>query len=64
MKRLLVAFAAMLAACAHAQSWPSKPIRAVAPYPPGGGLDFVTRTVSQRLGEVLKQSVVVEKNGP
>jgi tripartite-type tricarboxylate transporter receptor subunit TctC len=32
----------------------------VAPYPPGGGLDFVTRTVAQRLGEVLKQSIVVE----
>jgi tripartite-type tricarboxylate transporter receptor subunit TctC len=60
MKRLLVALAAALAASAHAQTWPSKPIRAVAPYPPGGGLDFVTRTVSQRLSEVLKQSVVVE----
>ena len=43
-----------------AQAWPSKPIRAVAPYPPGGGVDFVTRTLSQRLGEVLKQSIVVD----
>lgn len=43
-----------------AQAWPNKPIRAVAPYPPGGGLDFVTRTVAQRLGEVLQQSIVVD----
>jgi tripartite-type tricarboxylate transporter receptor subunit TctC len=60
MKRLLVALAATLVANAHAQPWPSKPIRAVAPYPPGGGVDFVTRTVTQRLSDVLKQPIPVE----
>jgi tripartite-type tricarboxylate transporter receptor subunit TctC len=60
MKRLLIALTATLAVNAHAQPWPSKPIRAVAPYPPGGGVDFVTRTVSQRLSEVLKQPIPVE----
>lgn len=49
-----------LAASAFAQGWPSKPIRVVAPYPPGGGVDFATRTVSVRLSEVLKQPIVVD----
>jgi tripartite-type tricarboxylate transporter receptor subunit TctC len=43
-----------------AQDWPNKPIRVVVPYPPGGGVDFVSRTVSQRLGEVLKATMVVD----
>src|SRR5262245_30208441 len=60
MKRLLAILVAAFAATAHAQTWPAKPLRAVAPYPPGGGVDFVTRTVTQRLSEVLKQPVVVE----
>jgi tripartite-type tricarboxylate transporter receptor subunit TctC len=45
---------------AFAQDWPNKPIRVVVPYPPGGGVDFVSRTVSQRLGEVLKATIVVD----
>lgn len=45
---------------AFAQEWPDKPIRVVVPYPPGGGVDFVSRTVTQRLGEVLKATMVVD----
>lgn len=45
---------------AFAQDWPNKPIRVVVPYPPGGGVDFVSRTVSQRLGEVLNATIVVD----
>jgi tripartite-type tricarboxylate transporter receptor subunit TctC len=55
-----VLFAAALASVAQAEDWPARPIRAVVAYPPGGGVDFVTRTVSQRLGTLLKQSVIVE----
>jgi tripartite-type tricarboxylate transporter receptor subunit TctC len=53
---------ALLAASSvtFAQDWPNKPIRVVVPYPPGGGVDFVSRTVSQRLGEVLKVTMVVD----
>lgn len=47
----------------YAQSWPDKPIRLVVAYPAGGGLDLVARTVAQRLGEVLKQQVVVDNRG-
>jgi tripartite-type tricarboxylate transporter receptor subunit TctC len=51
---------ALAPANALAQAWPSKSVRMVVPYPPGGGVDFVTRTVAQRLGDTLKQSFVVE----
>jgi len=59
----------MLAACvlggtqAVAQTYPSKPIRLVLPYPPGGGLDTIARPLAQRLGERLGQQVVVENRG-
>jgi tripartite-type tricarboxylate transporter receptor subunit TctC len=36
---------------AHAQSWPSKPIRWIIPYPPGGGTDLVSRTITIQLAE-------------
>lgn len=71
MKPLFAAlFAASLAATpllgtapAHAQAYPAKSIRIVVPYPAGGGVDFVARTVGQRLSEIWGQSVVVENRG-
>jgi tripartite-type tricarboxylate transporter receptor subunit TctC len=43
-----------------AQSFPSKPIRWLVPYPPGGGSDFLARTVGQQVSEQVKQPVVIE----
>jgi tripartite-type tricarboxylate transporter receptor subunit TctC len=49
-----------LAAGAQAQSWPSKPLRIIVPYPPGGSSDIIARAIAQPLSEALKQNVVVE----
>jgi tripartite-type tricarboxylate transporter receptor subunit TctC len=43
-----------------AQGYPSKPIRLIVPYPPGGPTDFVGRAVAQKLSESLGQQVVVD----
>lgn len=41
-------------------AYPSKPIRMIVPFPPGGGNDVIARIVAQKLGERLKQSVIVD----
>lgn len=53
---------AALAGCgfAHAQSYPSKAIRWVVPYPAGGGSDFLARTIGLQLSKQVGQSVVVD----
>ncbi|HTD89644.1 MAG TPA: tripartite tricarboxylate transporter substrate binding protein [Burkholderiales bacterium] len=48
---------------ALAQSYPTKPIRIVIPYPPGGGTDIVVRAFTPRLTEKFGQSVVVDHRG-
>jgi len=51
---------ACLPASASAQSYPTRPIRLIVPYPAGGPTDFVGRTVAQKLTETLGQQVVVD----
>ncbi|MDB5892341.1 MAG: tripartite tricarboxylate transporter substrate binding protein [Polaromonas sp.] len=45
---------------AQSSAWPSKPIRLIVPYPPGGSSDIIGRSISQALSEALKQPVIVE----
>lgn len=51
---------ALLPASVPAQSWPSKPIRMVVPFPPGGATDFVARIIGQKLTEQLGQPVPID----
>jgi len=45
------------------QAYPSKPIRLVIPYPPGGGADTIGRPLAQKMSEKLGQQLVVENRG-
>jgi len=59
-RTLLLAAALAPCAAAFAQDWPSKPIRIVVPYTPGGSSDIIARAISQPLADALKTTVVVE----
>ena len=61
LKGLVACCAGLMLATAGAQSaYPSKPIRIIVPFPPGGGSDMVARIVSARLSESWKQPVLVD----
>jgi tripartite-type tricarboxylate transporter receptor subunit TctC len=47
----------------HAQTYPSKPLRLISPYPPGGGTDATARIIAQALGSQLGQQVIVDSRG-
>ena len=54
----LLAAAGATSLCA--QVYPTKPIRLIAPFPPGGGTDLLARIIAQPVGEALGQTVVVD----
>ena len=51
------------AGLAHAQSWPTKPIKLIVPYPPGGGTDVIARIVQEPLAKELGQQVIIDNRG-
>src|SRR5512145_217107 len=60
MKWIVALAAACLAQGAMAQVYPSKPVRMVVAFPPGGSTDLAARALSERLAEALGQPIVVE----
>jgi tripartite-type tricarboxylate transporter receptor subunit TctC len=68
LKNAFRSFVAAIALClpgtlAAQGDYPSRPVRMIVPYPAGGGTDLVSRQIAQKLGERLKQNVVVENRG-
>jgi tripartite-type tricarboxylate transporter receptor subunit TctC len=55
-----IAMGSALPAAAQGSSWPSKPVRFVVPYPPGGSLDQVARALADKMKDGLGQPVLVE----
>ena len=65
MSRIRILRAALAAACAlsvpaHAQQYPSKSVRWIVPFPPGGGTDTISRTLAQKLTELWGQQVIAD----
>jgi tripartite-type tricarboxylate transporter receptor subunit TctC len=54
------ALACVNAGTLQAQQYPTRPIRFIAPYVPGGGVDFVSRVIATKLSETIGQQVIVE----
>jgi tripartite-type tricarboxylate transporter receptor subunit TctC len=52
-----------VASAVAAQDWPNKPIRWVVPYPPGGGVDVISRIMQNRMSEGLGQPILIENRG-
>ena len=57
---LLLAAATLVAAPAFAQGYPNRPVKFISPFPPGTGIDIISRAVGDKLSPVLGQPVVVD----
>ena len=64
MRALLLLLGILLASPAFAQdTWPTKPLRLILPFPPGGGTDILGRLIAERLSAGLGQAVIAENRG-
>jgi tripartite-type tricarboxylate transporter receptor subunit TctC len=57
---VIATLGALLPQGAMAQAWPSKPLKIIVPFPPGGTTDNLARLLAQKLSEAYKQNVLVE----
>lgn len=59
--RLLATLLLLLAPCAaSAQDFPTKPIRLIVPFPPGGPNDIIARVIGQKMSELVRQPIIVD----
>ena len=58
--RILLGAMLLLPSFAAAEDYPSKPIRLIVPFPPGGPNDIIARVVGQRMSEIAKQPVIID----
>ena len=58
--KLFIVAALLLTAGAHAQDYPTKPVRFIVPYPPGGSSDVLARVIAQKLTDALGKQVIIE----
>jgi tripartite-type tricarboxylate transporter receptor subunit TctC len=64
MKRILAFFAAVIfSVAAQAQSWPTKPVKFIVPFPPGGATDISARMLGEQLSRIWGQQVIIENRG-
>jgi tripartite-type tricarboxylate transporter receptor subunit TctC len=65
MKRTMLAWVALalFPALALGQGYPTRPVRMIIPFAPGGASDFVGRIIQPRMGELLGQPIVIENRG-
>jgi tripartite-type tricarboxylate transporter receptor subunit TctC len=61
--RLLVIVALLASPAFAADEFPSKPIRLIVPFPPGGPNDLIARVVGQRMSDSFKQPVIIDNRG-
>lgn len=62
-RMMLVCVASVVTMAVHAQGWPTKPVKVVAVFPPGGSVDTVARILSHQLTKQLGQQFMVDNKG-